>query len=106
MLQEFKAVNHLDQNGNPAGGNVDCIGLTIMWQSGPLGRGDGRKMPNGAFVETVIQAALQRIEHYQTTKFKSVENAKALASLESAMLYLHKRTQDREKREVEGTHKL
>ena len=99
--------NRVDEEGNPAGGNVVGVGLTISWQDGPLGRGTERKKPNGAFVETVIAAALQRIVFYQTAKegkFNCPENAEALEYLNRALAILDKRTKDREKREVEGTH--
>jgi len=35
-------------------------GIQIDWQNGPLGRDKNRQAANGAFVETVIAAALQR----------------------------------------------
>jgi hypothetical protein len=104
MLQKIVASNFNDADGNPAGGVVDAVGIKIEFQNGPLGRGNDRKEPNGAFVEGVIQAAIQRIEYYQASKFKCRENAIALTHLETALLWLQKRTWDREQREVEGTH--
>ena len=104
MKQKFVADNWNDDNGNPAGGFVKGVGLTIDWQEGPLGRGLDRLEPNGAFVETVIAAAKQRIEYYQDSKFNSRENAMAITKLDEALLWLNKRTTDREEREVEGTH--
>jgi hypothetical protein len=104
MLAEYRAQNQTDENGNPTGGDVQGIGLSIDWQNGPLGRGEDRKEPNGAFVETVIDAARQRIQFYQDSKFKCRENAIAITKLEEALLWLNKRTSDREKRQVEGTH--
>lgn len=106
MLAEYKAQNLQDENGNPTGGSVRGVGLVIDWQDGPLGRGAERKDPNGAFVETVIDAARQRIECYQATKFKCRENAIAITKLEEALMWLNKRTADREKRNVEGEHKI
>lgn len=103
-MQELKCANDLDSLGNPAGGVVEGIGISIKWQSGPLGRDAERKEPNGAFVEGVIQAALQRIEHYQETQFKCRENALAVTKLEEALHWLNSRTQSREKRQVEGTY--
>ena len=97
--------NRNDEQGNPAGGSVHGVGLTLNWQDGPLGRGDDRQVPNGAFVETVISAAKQRIEFYQEdNRFKCRENAIAITRLDEALLWLNKRTVDREEREVEGTH--
>lgn len=104
MLGKFTAVNDVDVNQNPTGGSVRGTGLSIDWQNGPLGRGDERKEPNGAFVETVIAAALQRIEAYQASKFKCRENALAITKLEEALHWLNARTNRREYQKVEGTH--
>lgn len=107
MLDKFTAANNLDENGNPSGGEAVGLGLYINWQNGPLGRGADRISPNGAFVETVIAAALQRIQFYQTAsqgKFACRENAIAITKLEEALLWLNKRTAEREARQVEGTH--
>lgn len=107
MLDKFAAKNNINEEGNLSGGYVSGVGLDIKWQDGPLGRGDDRQEPNGAFVETVIASAVQRIEFYQNAankKFACRENAIALTHLETALLWLNKRTQDREKRGVEGTH--
>jgi len=102
-----KAKNSTDENGNPTGGEVRGTGLSIDWQNGPLGRDESRMAPNGAFVETVIAAAKQRIEFYQDAangKFKCRENAMAITKLDEALMWLDKRTQAREARQVEGTH--
>ena len=107
MLADFKAENTVDSNSNPAGGVARGTGMDITWQNGPLGRDGDRQEPNGAFVETVIAAVIQRMDFYQEAiggKFRCKENAVALQKLEEALLWLNKRTQDREKRKVEGTH--
>ena len=57
MLDKFTAENTYDLNSNPIGGNVSGVGMSIIWQNGPLGRVDERQNPNGAFVETVLAAA-------------------------------------------------
>lgn len=117
-IQDCKISNCLDENENPTGGYVNGTGLSIDWQNGPLGRhaegceymkpcvqGCTRVAPSGAFVETVISAALQRIEFYQASKFKCRETALAITKLEEALHWLESRTKNREKREVEGLHK-
>ena len=104
MKQELVVLNSVDENGNPAGGHVVGTGIAISWQNGPLGRGTDRKEPNGAFVEGVIEAAAQRIRHYQAGKFACEHNAKALEHLEAALAQLQARTAEREARHVEGTH--
>lgn len=107
MLDKFASNNNTDKDGNPAGGHVEGKGLHIIWQDGPLGRGEDKKVPNGAFVETVIAAAKQRIEFYQSAndkKFWCRTNFQAIKKLEEALEWLDSRTKDREEREVEGTH--
>jgi hypothetical protein len=104
VIDKFDSYNDQDADGNPAGGQVLGNGLLINWQKGPLGRGAERLRPNGAFVETVIAAALQRIEYYQSSRFKCRENALAITKLEEALHWLNHRTQAREARKVEGTH--
>ena len=104
MLQEFERKNYSDEDDNPTGGYAEGIGLSILWQDGPLGRGADRIEPNGAFVETVIAAALQRIKYYQDSKFACRENALAITKLEEALHWLDSRTREREARSVKGTH--
>jgi len=107
MLGKFTAENDVDGNGMPAGGIVRGVGVAIDWQDGPLGRGEDRKEPNGAFVETVIAAAKQRIEFYQTAnngKFACHYNKLAILLLDCALDVLGWRTGERELRQVEGTH--
>jgi hypothetical protein len=82
------------------------MGLLINWQNGPLGRGEDRREPNGAFVETVIDAAKQRLEFYQQSRFACEENKAAISYLEAALEILNARTLKREKRNVEGLHEV
>lgn len=105
MLTPIVSHQWSDANGNPAGGCTQGTGFTISWQNGPLGRGEDRQEPNGAFVETVIQAAVDRLEFYQKSKFASVFNEDALNHLYAALKRLKERTADREARDVEGTHR-
>lgn len=93
-----------DANGNPSGGSTFGNGFAISWQNGPLGRGPDRKEPNGAFVEDIILAALDRIVYYQGSRFHSAHTSRAIVALRSALDELHARTADREIRAVEGTH--
>jgi hypothetical protein len=93
-----------DTNENPAGGTSSGRGFTISWQNGPLGRGNDRKEPNGAFVEDVLDAVIERIEFYQRSRFKCELNEQALDHLIAAATCLDSRTQEREARAVEGTH--
>ena len=103
MLQQILSHHDVDENGMPAGGETHGEGIAINWQNGPLGRGPTRQMPNGAFVEGVIAAAIDRLQWYNSTKFKCRENSLAITKLEEALLWLQWRTIQREKRQVEGT---
>lgn len=93
-----------DENGNPAGGSTFGDGFAISWQNGPLGRGDDRKAPNGAFVENIVKAAIGRLEFYQSSRFACEENKNASHLLGLALEQMRNRTANREARQVEGTH--
>jgi len=94
-----------DGMDNPAGGITQGVGLLISWQHGALGRGAFRRGRNGAFVEDVIAATIDRLQEYQSSKFKSTYNQVAIDHLNKALGSLEARTADREDRDVEGTHK-
>ncbi len=99
--------NHFtDREGNPAGGSTYGNGFAIAWQNGPLGRGADREEPNGAFVEDIIKAAIDRVEFYQRSKFACERNEITLVNLNQALISQESRTVDREAREVEGTHEV
>jgi hypothetical protein len=104
MKPYISATHVTDQDGNPAGGQTRGIGIQISWQMGPLVQNGERREPNGAFVEGVIQAAMDRLAYYQETKFKCQDNADAIQHLVDALGCLQRRTRAREERGVEGTH--
>lgn len=105
-LQKLDIQNRLDDEGIPTGGFVRGIGIAIAWQDGPLGRDGDRKVQTGAYVEDVLEACLNRLKYYQSSKFNCPENVLAISELEDALKWLRRRTEDREKRLVEGTHKI
>lgn len=109
MMQSVESSHTLDRAGMPYGGRTTGVGIEIEWQRGPLGApgSPDRKGPNGAFVEGVIAAAMDRIRWYQEVcdgRFHCEENAFALLNLESALVWLNRRTAKRTERGVEGTH--
>jgi len=59
---------------------------------------------NGVTNEDLLAMVLSRLEHFQQSEFKCRENALAITKIEEALLWLKKRTMDRESRGVEGTH--
>lgn len=102
MQQVILERHDLDQDNNPAGGVTTGLGIYILWQNGPLGRGADRKQPNGAFIEGVISAAIGRLE-FLNAKVPSPYNDSAIADLKSALKNLEDRTRERIERGVEGT---
>lgn len=98
----FHSEHFSDEDGNPLGGSASGRGFAIAWQHGPLGRGVNRKVPNGAFVETVLGSIRDRLLFYQNGPFACVENEQAIEHIEAALAVMAARTADREKRGVEG----
>ena len=47
---------------------------------------------------------IERLKCFQNSEFSCNENAMAIIKLEEALMWLRKRTMDREARGVEGTH--
>jgi hypothetical protein len=60
-----------------------------------------RTVSDGTTNEDVIEALIDRM-NYLNSKFPCRENSIAITHLETALLWLEKRTKDREKRNVEG----
>lgn len=104
MNQPFDSRHDSDDLGRPAGGISVATGISVEWQNGPLGRDGERAEPNGAFVETVIAIAIDRLEYYNAGQFRCRENSLAITKLEEALHWLNHRTARREQAGVEGTH--
>lgn len=116
----LEARNHLDANGNPTGGDVrldldvdsdskrDFPALYIRWQDRPRvdAGSDQLLAPNGAFVEDVLWAALQRLEYFNEGKFRCRENSIAITKIEEALFILKDRQLARSERGVEGKHEV
>lgn len=58
---------------------------------------------NGVMNEDLIVMVIDRLQSFQESDFKCRENAVAITKLEEALMWLRKRTQDREDIGVEGT---
>ena len=96
--------HHVDDDGNPAGGVNTGVGFNIHWQNGPIHDDNPR---NGAFVEEVLEACLDRLRYLNGAsdgRFRCRENSLAITDIESAQNWLNRRTYDRMQRGVEGTH--
>lgn len=73
------------------------------------------KMQHGAIKENgingiqnvdLLNIVIDNLQHFQNGKFKCRENAIALTHLETALLWLNKRTAERKTRGVEGTNEI
>lgn len=98
---------HWTDNGfNPAGGVTEGKGFLISWQDGPLGKvgSPERKEPNGACVEDVIWAVVNRLEFFQGSELRCNANEEAMSHLHRALYALAERTKARTLRGVEGTY--
>lgn len=77
----------------------DCV--TFKGQMGPV----GEVGVNGCQIDAMIAFARRTIEVFDQ-KVTSVENKCVLQALAEAEFWLKKRTEDRRKRQVEGTSKI
>jgi len=73
---------------------------TIIFQNGPIKEFG----VNGVTQEALLAICIDRLKSFQEGPYKCRVNAIALTKLEEAMLWLQKRTHDRMRRGVEGTH--
>lgn len=101
-----------DRGGNPTGGVTKLTveldeemintAMHIEWQNGIVGD-DGQ---SGAFVEDVLEAARQRLQFFQASKFRCRENAIALTKIEEALQWLDWRTRQRLIQGMENTYEI
>lgn len=105
---EITARNHVDANGNPAGGYAHGKGLCVSFQDGPRGKLPGGDLlpSNGAFVEDLLVAARQRLCFFQDSKFAHPNNQSAIESIDAAIQSLHRRACERADRGVLGKNEV
>ena len=92
--------NGYTDDGALHSGSAHGCGFSIVWQNGPTGgTKDGR---NGAFVEEVLAACVERLRAFQVTRFEHTANAEATRLIGEAIDVLHDRQNDRVERGVYG----
>jgi hypothetical protein len=96
---KYNAPHHFQVR--PSGDSLKILG-EVDFQEGPIKECG----VNGVMNEDLIAMVITRLEHFQKSQFACRENALAITKLEEALLWLRKRTMGREKRGIEGTHKL
>lgn len=74
----------------------------VRFQNGAIGEAG----VNGVMNEDLIAIVIDRLQGFQNGQYKCRENAVAITKLEEALMWLRKRTQDREDRGVEGTNTI
>lgn len=74
--------------------------VLIQFQNGPL----KEYGVNGVTHEALLAILADRLRSFQTGEFNCKENSVALTHIETAQLWLQKRTNDRLRRGVEGTY--
>jgi len=99
---EFNA-NHayvvIPSEVTPSGPEIPPNFAVVNFQKGPI-KENG---VNGCHNEDLIAIVIDRITSLNQGDFRCRENALAITKLEEALLWLNKRTQDRQNRGVEGT---
>ena len=71
----------------------------VQFQKGPI----KETGVNGVMNEDLIAMVIDRLQSFQESPYKCRENAVAITKLEEALMWLGKRTADRERRKVVGT---
>lgn len=80
-------------------GGIDNLLSSIHFQNGPV----KEVGVNGIKEEDLIVILIDRLQSFQQGPYSTRENAVAITKLEEALMWLNKRTADRELRSVEGT---
>jgi hypothetical protein len=73
--------------------------LVLSFQHGPI----AEVGTNGITNEALLAIILDRLRRFQAGAYKCRENAVAITKLEEGLMWLQKRTREREQRGVEGT---
>lgn len=87
-------------NGAPTGGVPLDQTCFIHFQSGPI----KEVGVNGITQEALLTITIDRLRSFQNGPYKCRENAIALTHIEEALMWLQRRTVERIKRGIEGTH--
>lgn len=99
---------HADERDDNGGSHqyeilLDVPGIAslqyIIFQNGPV----LEVGLNGISDEALIAIVIDRLEGFNTGPYRSRDNSLAITKLEEALMWLQKRTRDRENRGVEGT---
>lgn len=94
-------IQGFDLTNNTFAEHGDPIDRTaIVFQDGSV----PEKGANGVTLEALLAVAENRLQGFQSGPFPCSENAEALGHISAALDALHRRTEDRMARRVEGKH--
>lgn len=103
LSPEDVALNEDQEQSDPSGASANAVianrGI-IRFQNGPIAENG----INGLTQEVLLAIVADRLRSFQAGQYACRENAVALTHIETAQLWLHKRTLERMQRGVEGTH--
>lgn len=88
-----------DISKNASTREIEPNTMVVLFQNGPIKEFG----VNGVTQEALLAIVADRLRSFQAGQYACRENAVALTHIETAMLWLHKRTLDRLSRGVEGT---
>lgn len=80
-------------------GETGVVAAELKFQNGPVKEAGA----NGVTDEALLAILIDRLQGFQSGKYSCRENAIALTKMQEAMHWLQHRTQERERRGVEGT---
>lgn len=86
--------------GDPSGTLTNRYEDVISFQNGPIKEAG----VNGITQEALLTIVIDRLRSFQSGQYSCRENAIALTHCEEALMWLQRRTVERIKRGVEGTH--
>lgn len=101
--QKFNTPHHFKvRKINPVTLSPSDIVTVVNFQEGPV-KENGI---NGLHNEDLLLMVLTRLQSFQESPYACRENEKAIEKLEECVMWLRKRTLDREMRNVDGTSAL
>ena len=96
-------ITGFDSKTNPSESKIDDQDrVSILFQNGPINEAG----VNGLTHEALLAIVADRLRSFQKGPFASRYNALALTHIEDAQNWLNRRTLERMRRGVEGTHKV
>ena len=85
---------------NASAEDKDQTCMKVLFQNGPI----KEVGVNGVTQEALLTIVIDRLRSFQSGPYACRENAIALTKLEEALMWLQRRTMDRIRRGVEGSH--